>query len=271
MELKKAKRHKAYLKLGVSAVSGGGKSMSALLLAKGLVGDWDKIGVIDTENGSANLYEHLGNYNVLELKTFSPNDYIKAIDVCLQAGMKCIIIDGISFEWDWCLAYQTKLGGKYQDWGQVTPLHDAFKNKILQSPVHVITTVRRKQEYEIVTEGGKTKVNKVGLAEQTRGGYEYELTLNFEIDENHLARASKDRTGLFVDKIPFKITEETGIELKNWANAPSNNEEELQKALVEVTNSDSLETLKKVFANYTEFHENESFKSACTNKKQQFS
>ena len=85
MELKKAKRHKAYLKLGVSAVSGGGKSMGALLLAKGLVGDWEKIAVIDTENGSANLYDHLGNYNVLELKSFSPNDYIKAIDVCIKA------------------------------------------------------------------------------------------------------------------------------------------------------------------------------------------
>lgn len=271
MELKKAKRHKAYLKLGVSAVSGGGKSMGALLLAKGLVGDWEKIAVIDTENGSANLYDHLGNYNVLELKSFSPNDYIKAIDVCIKAGMKCILLDSITPEWDWCLAYQTKLGGKYQDWGQVTPLHDAFKNKILQAPAHIITTVRRKQEYEIVKEGDKTKVNKVGLAEQTRGGWEYELTLNLEINEDHLARASKDRTGLFVDRLPFKITEETGIELREWSNAPSNNEAELQKALAEVNNAESLEVLKQIFTNYSEFQENESFKSACTNKKQQFS
>ena len=209
MELKKAKRHKAYLKLGVSAVSGGGKSMGALLLAKGLVGDWEKIAVIDTENGSANLYDHLGNYNVLELKSFSPNDYIKAIDVCIKAGMKCIVIDGITFEWDWCLAYQTKLGGKYQDWGQVTPLHDAFKNKILQAPAHIITTVRRKQEYEIVKEGDKTKVNKVGLAEQTRGGWEYELTLNLEINEDfNSSKLTIENRIAHMQAIPDDVLEE---------------------------------------------------------------
>lgn len=271
MELKKAKRGKAYLKLGVSAVSGGGKTMGALLLAKGLVGDWEKIAVIDTENGSANLYSDLGAYNVLELKSYSPNDYIKAIDVCLQAGMKCIITDSITSEWDWCLAYHAKLGGEFRHWKDVNPLHDAFKNKILQSPVHFITSVRRKQEYEIVSEGGKSKVNKLGLAEQTRGGWEYELTVNFEINEDHLARASKDRTQLFTDAIPFKITEETGKMLRDWIDAPSNNEAELQKALREVAEADSLEALKKVFSFFNEFQENEDFKSACTNKKQQFS
>ena len=60
MELKKATRKQAKLRMGLSAVSGGGKTYSALLLAFGLTNDWNKVAVIDTENGSASLYSHLG-------------------------------------------------------------------------------------------------------------------------------------------------------------------------------------------------------------------
>ena len=67
MQLQKATRKKVKLRLGLSAVSGGGKTYSALLLAKGLVGSWEKIAVIDTENNSASLYSHLGDFNTIEL------------------------------------------------------------------------------------------------------------------------------------------------------------------------------------------------------------
>ena len=44
--------------------------MGAILIAKGLAkGDLSKVAVIDTENGSANLYSHLGKYNVLKLES----------------------------------------------------------------------------------------------------------------------------------------------------------------------------------------------------------
>jgi len=52
--------------MALQAPSGAGKTMSALLLAKGLTNDnLSKVAVIDTENGSADLYAHLGDYNVL--------------------------------------------------------------------------------------------------------------------------------------------------------------------------------------------------------------
>jgi len=81
MELRKATRQKAKIKLGLSSVSGGGKTYSAILIAKGLCGgDLSKVAIIDTENGSADLYSNLGNYNVLPLRPpYSPENYIKAI------------------------------------------------------------------------------------------------------------------------------------------------------------------------------------------------
>ena len=87
--------------IAIVGPSGSGKTFSALLCAFGLTNDWSKIAVIDTENHSADLYSHLGNYSVLNLsKPFSPERYVEAIDVCEKAGMKVIIIDSITQEWD---------------------------------------------------------------------------------------------------------------------------------------------------------------------------
>lgn len=225
--LRKATRQKAKIKLGLSAVAGGGKTMSSLLIAKGLSkGDLSKVAMIDTENGSGDLYAHIGPYNVLPLQApFTPEKYIAAIKECEDAGMEVIVIDSITHEWDGkggCLEIQSDLGGRYQDWKTVTPRHQAFINAILQSKCHVITTVRRKQDYDMAkTEGGKTTVAKVGLKEITREGYEYEVTTNLELDQRHNATASKDRTGLFMGQPPFVPSEETGRKILEWCESGS--------------------------------------------------
>src|SRR4028119_1925234 len=159
MELRKATRKKAKIRLGLSAVSGGGKTYSALLVAYGLCGDWNKVAIIDSENNSADLYAHPGDFNVLPISApFSPERYIEAIRACEKAGMEVIIIDSITHEWDGkggCLEIVEQLGGKYQDWAKVTPRHQAFIEAILQSPSHIITTVRRKQDYEMTKVDGR--------------------------------------------------------------------------------------------------------------------
>lgn len=220
MELRVASRKKAKIRLGFSAVSGGGKTYSALLTAKGIAGDWSRVAVIDTENNSTDLYSDLGQFNVLPLAApYTPERYIEAIRTCEKAGMEVIIIDSITHEWDGkggCLEIVESLGGRYQNWAQVTPRHQAFIDAILQSPCHVITTVRRKQDYDMVKDGSKVKVEKAGLKEVTREGWEYELTANLELDIRHNATASKDRTGLFMGKPAFIPSEQTGETIKNW-------------------------------------------------------
>lgn len=220
-QLRKAERKQVKMRIGLSAPSGAGKTYSALLLAKGLAGSWDKIALIDTENGSGDLYSHLGGYNVITLEApFTPEKYVEAIDACEKAGMNTIIIDSATHEWDGkggCLEIQEQLGGRYQDWARVTPRHRAFIESILQSDCHIITTTRRKQDYEMTKDkDNKLKVEKVGLKEVQREGFEYELTLAFDLDIRHNATASKDRTGLFMDKPQFTITEETGKKILDW-------------------------------------------------------
>lgn len=222
--LRKAERKKARLRIWVAGPSGSGKTYSALLLARGLTDSWDKICIIDTENGSGELYSHLGEYNAITLTVFNPSGYIEAIKAAEEAGMEVIVIDSITHEWKFILekvdsiTQASNSKNSYTAWAQATPQHDKFIHTILQSKCHIITTVRSKQDYDMSKDAnGKTKVQKVGMKQETRDGFEYELTVSLDIDTSHQAVASKDRTGLFTNEIGgFIISEETGKKLKEW-------------------------------------------------------
>jgi len=269
--IRKAKRKNKKLRIGLSAASGFGKTYSSLLLAKGILeGDLSKCCVIDSENDSASLYDNLGEYSTIALHApYTPERYIEAITAAEQAGFEVIIVDSITHEWEGdsgCLEIHSKLGGKYQDWAKVTPRHNAFINKILTSSSHIITTVRRKQDYEMSSVNGKTTVTKVGTKEVTRDGFEYELDINFEVtNDKHLVVASKDRTQLFVNKPEFLITEETGEILMNWAKGGTSL---LDDALEMVRDSKTIDQLTDVFKSYPELKANEDLINACKARKQ---
>jgi hypothetical protein len=225
LQLRKAERKQAKLRIGLSAPSGAGKTYSALLLASGIASSWDKIALIDTESGSGELYAHLGNYNVIQLEApFSPERYIEYIQACEEAGMEVIIIDSTSHEWEGkggCLEINESIaqskfrGNTWSAWSETTPRHQRFIQAIVGSKCHIITATRNKID-TVMTEDKKVK--KVGTKEIQREGFEYELTVNFNIDrDTHKVIASKDRTEIFENVDPFVITEETGKKLIKWA------------------------------------------------------
>ncbi len=218
MQLQQASRKKAKIKLGLQSPSGGGKTMSALLIAYGLCGNWGKIAVIDTENRSADLYAHLGEYKTLSLEPpYSPERYMEGIDICLEAGIEVIIIDSTTHEWDNLLDYHSSLAGNsFTNWAKVTPRHEAFVNKVLQSNVHIICTIRSKTDYVLTEKNGKQVPEKVGLRGVQRENLEYEFTAVLELDIKHHAKASKDRTGLFMGKPEFVPSIETGRAIAEW-------------------------------------------------------
>ncbi len=231
MELIEASINDLKLRIGLSGASGFGKTYSSLLLAHGLTNDWSKIAVIDSENGSSCLYSKLGGFRVIKLNPpYSPENYIKAIRVCENASIEVIIIDSITHEWKGlggCLDMHRKLGGRFQDWCKVTPEHFRFIEAIQKSTCHIISTVRRRIEYVLDTDArGKLMVKKLGTKEETRNGFEYELTLNFEfINEQNLVKATKDRTGLFLNRPEFVINKATGKKLKQWLASKSSQKE----------------------------------------------
>lgn len=231
-----AQRSKVKLKLAVSGLSGSGKTYSSLLIARGFVGDWSKIGLIDSENGSGELYSHLGPYQYIDLRfdssnrpirdPHSPENYSQCIKEMVAAGVECIVVDSITHEWDGiggCLESVERLGGRFADWAKVTPRHKAFVDSILQADAHIIVTMRKKSDYLMGEEerNGKTrqKIEKVGMKDVQREGVEYEFTLQFTIDRRHFATAEKDRTGLFTGTSPILLDGRVGEQLLAWANS----------------------------------------------------
>jgi len=220
MELKQSERKNSKIKLGLQGSSGSGKTYSALLVAYGITNDWNKIAIIDTENGSANLYAHLGDYKVLSLDVpFSPERYMEAISMCEKSDIEVIIIDSISHCWENLLAsHAAMLGNSFVNWNKITPRYNSFIQKILQSNCHIICTMRTKQDYNLIEKNGKMTPEKAGTKVIMREGINYEFTVVMEMDLNHKAKVTKDRTGIFNGQLEFIPSAETGTIILDWCN-----------------------------------------------------
>lgn len=224
IEIRKAQRFQAKLRLALAGPSGAGKTMSGLKLAHGLGG---RVCMIDTERGSGDLYANLFDYDIITLTPpFKPERYVEAIHAAEKAGYDTIFIDSLSHAWsdeggllDQADRMQAAGKNRFTMWAELTPQHRQMVNAMLNSPCHIVVTVRSKQGYAMETDEktGRTNVRKVGLEPVQRDGLEYEFTVFMDIDQNHQAHASKDRTNLFKNEI-FEIDEKMGGRLLAWLN-----------------------------------------------------
>jgi hypothetical protein len=143
--------------------------------------------------------------------------------------MSVAIIDSTSHLWRDLLEKQGNIakrtGNSYTAWRDVTPLHNKFVDKMLQCNMHIIATMRSKTEYvQEKNDQGKTVVRKVGLAPVQKDGMEFEFALFLDIDAEHNAFGSKDRTSIFDQKY-FVITPDVGAKLVDWLNEAGDAEE----------------------------------------------
>lgn len=258
---RKAERRQAKLRLAICAPSGAGKTYGALMLAKGL---GSKVALLDTENGSGDLYADLYGYDVCPISApYTPDKYINVIKNAEKSGYEVLIIDSLTHAWageggvldmHTDAAKSSRSGGNsYTAWRDVTPQHNALVNAILQSKMHIIVTMRSKTAHEIQTENGKSKVVKLGLAPIQREGMDYEFTVVMDVAiDSHISCTSKDRTRLFDGK-NFKITEETGKQLLTWLNDGATQEDLAKRDYEEfshlINNAKSLNELKVFYTN----------------------
>jgi hypothetical protein len=223
-QIRQAKRSATKLRLLIDGPSGSGKTWGALQVAKGLGG---RTVVIDTEEGSSDLYDSLHDFGVIDLKPpFTPERYIQAIEAAEAGGADVIIVDSITQEWSGkggCLELVDEIaraqfrGNTWSAYSVITPRHRAFIDAMLRSTAHIIATGRAKTETAQVDDGGKKRVAKLGMKIETRDGVEYEFTTVLDlIHDGHFATVSKDRTGIFAGADPKPITVETGRKLLAW-------------------------------------------------------
>lgn len=243
-EIVRARRSQARLRLGLAAPSGGGKTWSALLVAKGLVealqaagaagGGLDgKIGVIDTERSSAQLYSHLVPFDTIDLAPpYTVDRYLGALRQFERAGYLVVIVDQVTHAWSGAggilelvdQAARKASGNTFSGWQDGTPEYQRFVDGLLSSSCHLICTMRQKTRWDLVETqnraGRMVKTpTRIGMAPEQRAGFEYELTtlLGLSVSGN-VATNLKDRSGLFGDigAEVGRLDESVGARLAGW-------------------------------------------------------
>lgn len=227
LQFTKATKKRAKARIALDGPSGSGKTYSALIAATVLARKaGGRIAFIDTERGSASLYSDKFDFDVLELNTFSPQNYVNAINAAEQAGYAVIIIDSLSHAWEGeggalemvdNISAKSKSNNTYFAWRDVTPQHRKLVDAMLQSPCHIVATMRSKTEYVIETnQNGKQVPRKIGMAPIQRAGMEYEFTVVGDLDLDHKLVISKSRCEALADKVELKPGESFWNVFVNW-------------------------------------------------------
>lgn len=245
MTFKKATKVQAKLRLAIAAPPGGGKTWTALTVAKHLGGS---VALIDTEHGSASKYANVFDFDTMELDNFSLDNYIAAIKAAEAAGYDILIIDSLSHAWVGAggaleevdrLKQASRSGNAFTDgWGKVTPKHNRLIDTILAVRMHVIATMRQKMSYELETVNGRSNTPvKKGLAPIQREGMEYEFDIIGEMDPvDNTMRISKTRCPELAGKVFEKPGQELAAILKVWLSdgAPAETRPAIPATLEEV-------------------------------------
>jgi hypothetical protein len=219
--IRRAERTQTRLRIALQGSSGGGKTATSLLVAKGMVAELERrsrlpthldgayIGVLDTERDSAKLYSHLVPFDTITLgPPYTVDRYLAALTALERVGYPVIIIDQISHEWSGEGGILTQVANSrasndFAKWNGPSQEHERFVDRLLDSPAHLILTMRAKTEWVLEEvdngRGGTKKVPKrIGMQAKQREGTEYEWTtlLDLEVGTN-AATCLKDRTELF--------------------------------------------------------------------------
>lgn len=187
MEIRKATRQQAKLRLALAALGGGGKTYTSLLIATILsillrpkLGRRGRICGIDTEHESMELYSmtdrereeftamsdqdalkyitrkdaNAFDFDVIQLADHSPRKYVDAINLVAKSGYDICIVDSLSHAWtgkNGALEQKDNIaargGNSYTAWRDVTPMHNLLVDTMLACPMHLFATLRKKMEY----------------------------------------------------------------------------------------------------------------------------
>lgn len=185
-----------------------------------------RVALIDTEHGSASKYAGLFQFDTCFLDNFNPENYISAIKAAEGDGYDVVILDSMSHAWngvggalemvDSAVA-RSKSSNSFAAWREVTPVHTALVEAILQSKCHIIATMRSKMEYVIEpNERGRMAPRKVGMAPIQREGMEYEFDVVGDLDLENRFAISKTRCPELNKAVIEKPGEQLAKTLMAW-------------------------------------------------------
>ena len=242
---RKASRQKLKASIMIEGLQGSGKSGLALLIAKALTDDWDKIYAIDTENKSLDLFqgikmntgEAFGAFNKVDLTMadgYAPSNYLALRDTAVQAGADVIIMDSISHMWNrkgglLDLVAEAQASGldNYRSWGtdKNRKEKELLTDLVRCSEAHIITTVRIKEKFgmEFDETRGRNKVVSLGEQQVQQDGLKYEPDLVLRMvspgnmdGTNPVVEVLKSRYAILRTGEEYEITAELLGQLRSY-------------------------------------------------------
>jgi energy-coupling factor transporter ATP-binding protein EcfA2 len=209
----KAIKRDAKGRVALIGPSGSGKSYTMLLLARFLAGQTGKIAAIDTEHGSLSKYADLFDFHSDQPSVTSIEYFLKQLTIAEQEGYAVFCCDSLSHFWmgaGGALEFvdeKTKVAGRgdaFAGWKAFRPHERAMVDRMLDSPCHIICTMRTQTEYtEETNERGKKVRRKIGLKPVQRDGLEYEFDLVGAMDEDNTLIIDKSRVMLPDGRSPY--------------------------------------------------------------------
>jgi hypothetical protein len=224
----RAQREGSHCLISMEGSSGDGKTYSAILLMRGLVGTGGKFGLLDTETGRGKIYADLaGGYEYGELTPpFTPERYIEAIKIAEAAGLSGLIIDSASHEWEGIggigeIAEANNLKG-LNKWARPKARHKKFVQTLLTTRMHIIVCLRAKEKMlqgkddatgkETIVSGGWVPIQEKGF------GFEMTVRLFFpgtgKKGVPELRKCPQDLLGAFPEGMQVSV--ETGERIAEW-------------------------------------------------------
>jgi len=164
-----ATRHEEPLLLGMIGPPGGGKTLSALKLAKGIqsVRGGDII-VLDTEGGRARKYNDLVPFKIVELPPNARSDvFLEAITAQLPAKPAAVIVDSMSDEHEAYLEWHDEMvpkmgNNEWAAWAKPKAARKKLISGILKIKTPLIFTFRAREKTKQDVVNGKKVVTNIG-------------------------------------------------------------------------------------------------------------
>lgn len=198
MEIKTAVTTATPALIGLSGPSGSGKTLSALKIARGLVGPEGKIGLIDTENRRALIYaKEASGWDHMDLQPpFSPDRYTTAFKKFEDAGgYGCVIVDSMSHVWagdggvlDMAEGGRTQTGKPrtgLNKWQAPKMAYRRMVGNLLRAPFHVIFCLRVKDGVTQKGTGANAEVESTGLEPICDKDFIYEMAVAVLLGPDH--------------------------------------------------------------------------------------
>lgn len=270
--LEPIRREGSHMLMAFIGLSGSGKTLSAIKVARGLVKDPKKIALIDTETGRGKIYaeDAPGIQYAAFAPPFTPERYIEVIKQCEAAGIEACIIDSGSHEWEGIGGMieiadgQTSAKG-YElkglvKWSKPKARHKKFINAMLNSQMHILICLRAKEKLaqKKVPDGKggfKEEIVSEGFVPIQEKDFKFDMIVQVHCYEHEVNGRAEG--GFFkLDKCPGKLahafpmgkqlSEDTGRAIAAWIAGGASVDKDLEalKANAEETANEGIEKLK---------------------------